>query len=124
MDNTIVLFIIIFVVVIFYDSLMSSSNVKPMQAYIEGYDTFDPESVSGANSFCTHNQIDPQLLNEKSRGITKSNCMNTRCTIWTNDYGCVAGNQDGPTYRTDSNNKPINIDAYYYMNKCYGNCDN
>ena len=124
MDNTIVLFIIIFIVVIFYDSLMSSSNVKPMQAYIEGYDTFDPESVSGANSFCTHNQIDPQSLNEKSQGITKSNCMNTRCTIWTNDHGCVAGNQDGPTYRTDSNNKPINIDAYYYMNKCYGNCDN
>ena len=124
MDTTVILFIVVVLLLVFYDNLINSSQLKPFQSYIEGYDTFDPSTVSGPNSFCSHYQPNPKILNNKSQGLTKTNCMNTRCTVWTEENGCVAGNSEGPTYRTDSNQKPINIDAYYYMNKCYGNCNN
>ena len=37
-----------------------------------------------------------------------------------NGEKCVAGNQDGPTFKTDSG-EDITVDYYYYQNKCYGN---
>lgn len=52
--------------------------------------------------------------------LTKKNCNSTSCCIVLNGEKCVAGNQDGPTFKTESG-EDITIDYYYYQNKCYGN---
>jgi len=52
--------------------------------------------------------------------LTKKNCNSTTCCIMLNGKKCVAGNEDGPTFKTESG-EDINIDYYYYQNKCYGN---
>jgi len=52
--------------------------------------------------------------------LTKKNCNSTSCCIVLNGEKCVAGNQDGPTFKTESG-EDISIDYYYYQNKCYGN---
>ena len=52
--------------------------------------------------------------------LTKKNCNSTSCCVVLNGKKCVAGNQDGPTFKTESG-EDINIDYYYYQNKCYGN---
>jgi hypothetical protein len=52
--------------------------------------------------------------------LTKKNCNATTCCVMLNGKKCVAGNQDGPTFKTDSG-KDIKVDYYYYQNKCYGN---
>ena len=52
--------------------------------------------------------------------LTKKNCNSTSCCIMLNGEKCVAGNQDGPTFKTESG-EDIIIDYYYYQNKCYGN---
>lgn len=58
---------------------------------------------------------------KKSCGkLTKKNCNATTCCVMLNGEKCVAGNQDGPTFKTESG-KDITIDYYYYQNKCYGN---
>lgn len=53
----------------------------------------------------------------------ETNCKNTSCCIWLNGQSCVGGSEDGPTYYNDDTNAEINVDYYYYKNKCYGNCD-
>ena len=52
--------------------------------------------------------------------LTKENCNVTSCCIWLNQDKCVAGNELGPTFLTDENKKKINVDYFYYKNKCIG----
>ena len=59
-------------------------------------------------------------LKESCGKLTKKNCNATTCCVMLNGEKCVAGNQDGPTFQTESG-KDITIDYYYYQNKCYGN---
>jgi len=59
-------------------------------------------------------------LKESCAKLTRKNCNSTTCCIMLNGEKCVAGNQDGPTFKTESG-EDINIDYYYYQNKCYGN---
>jgi hypothetical protein len=76
-------------------------------------------------SFCEVNETQPDELNKSCNKLTKENCNATSCCIWLNDSKCVAGKEDGPLYTQDENNNKINIDNYYYKNKCYGNkCPN
>ena len=88
----------------------------------EGFNDFDIDDMSGEKSFCRQYKSTPHILNEQSNVLTKSSCMNTDCTAWTSNEMCVAGSLDGPVYR-NKDGKPVNIDYYYYMNKCYGKCD-
>ena len=75
------------------------------------------------DSFCEHYQTVPAELKSEAEKLTKENCINTKCTIYaTTKDGtskCVAGNESGPTYKTEDG-VTVDIDNYYYMNKCYG----
>lgn len=74
-------------------------------------------------SFCEINSSKPVELHNSCNKLTKDNCNATSCCIWLNNEKCVAGNKAGPIFLNDENKKPINIDTYYYKNKCYGkNC--
>jgi len=59
-------------------------------------------------------------LKKSCAKLTKKNCNATTCCVVLNGKKCVAGNQDGPTFKTESG-KDITVDYYYYQNKCYGN---
>ncbi len=73
-----------------------------------------------SDSFCKVNNSS-NLLNQSCAKLTNSNCNLTSCCVWSNNK-CVAGDDSGPTYNTDSNGKSIN-QTYYYKNMCYGeNC--
>ena len=77
--------------------------------------------TSGADAFCQSYKGNSGNLNTACGNLTNKNCNATSCCILTSDQKCVAGNADGATYNTDSNGKTINLDYYYYQNKCYGN---
>lgn len=80
---------------------------------------------SGADAFCQSYKGNSGNLNTACGNLTNKNCNATSCCILTSDQKCVAGNADGATYNTDSNGKTINLDYYYYQNKCYGDkCPN
>jgi hypothetical protein len=72
-------------------------------------------------SFCESNETKPHELEKACNKLTKDNCNSTSCCIWLNNSKCVAGKESGPIYYQDDNNNKINIDSYYYKNKCYGN---
>jgi len=73
-------------------------------------------NMSPIDDFCKSS------LKDSCDKLTKKNCNATSCCIMLNGEKCVAGNQDGPTFKTESG-EDITVDYYYYQNKCYGdNC--
>ena len=73
--------------------------------------------------FCNTYSGKSDELDSQCQKLTENNCNLTECCVYTSVNKCVAGNKSGPTFKTDDNNQPINLDYYYYQNKCYGNCD-
>ncbi len=73
-------------------------------------------NLNPVSDFCKSNSAS---LKESCGKLTKKNCNATSCCIMLNGKKCVHGNQDGPTFKTDSG-KDIAVDYYYYQNKCYG----
>ena len=61
-------------------------------------------------------------LNTKCGALTAENCNETSCCIFIGGKQCVAGNQDGPTFRTDTTGNDIDYAYYSYKNQCYGSC--
>ena len=59
-------------------------------------------------------------MNTQCGKLTRKNCNATSCCVLTSEQKCLAGNADGPTFNTNNNGKTINLDYYYYQNKCYG----
>jgi hypothetical protein len=74
-------------------------------------------NMSPIDNFCKSSS---DSLKESCTKLTKKNCNETSCCIMLNGKKCVVGNQDGPTFKTDSG-EDITVDYYYYQNKCYGN---
>jgi hypothetical protein len=74
-------------------------------------------NMSPVDDFCKSSS---DSLKESCAKLTKKNCNETSCCIVLNGKKCAAGNQDGPTFKTDSG-EDITVDYYYYQNKCYGN---
>jgi cytoskeletal protein RodZ len=74
-------------------------------------------NMSPVDDFCKSNSAS---LKESCNKLTKKNCNSTSCCVILNGKKCVAGNQDGPTFKTESG-EDVTVDYYYYQNKCYGN---
>ena len=84
-------------------------------------------TTSLEDSFCRFHDSDSsaQNLNEGCGKLTKSNCLNTKCCVWGQKgetSKCYAGSARGPTFTTDNQGNKLDVDSYYYMSKCYGNC--
>jgi hypothetical protein len=71
-------------------------------------------------SFCSSGGENLNQLESECNELSKENCSKVSCCGYLNNTKCVNGNQFGPTFRSDNNGKNINIDTYYYMNKCLG----
>jgi len=90
---------------------------------------FQNKDMEASEHFCKINDSDSSILEGKCNSLGENVCKKTGCCVFMqNDKGnkkCVAGSSSGPTFLSDDNNALINIDFYYYMNKCYGkNCNN
>ncbi len=78
--------------------------------------------LNPAESFCESYLGNSLELEGACNELTEGNCATTKCCVYTGKK-CVAGDKDGPTYKTDKDGKLITIDSYYYLGKCHGtNC--
>ena len=119
--------IFIFALIIFMDVIninlnTEESNKKVVQvvnieALKNNNDTDTSIDLNPISDFCKSGS---DSLKTSCGKLTKKNCNSTTCCIMLNGKKCVAGNEDGPTFKTESG-EDINIDYYYYQNKCYGN---
>ena len=121
--NVFIIVLLIFALIVFMNTIGINLNMdeppkKLLQVItIEGLEN---SIKTGADAFCESYKGSSGDLNTSCGKLTNKNCNATSCCILTSDKKCVAGNADGPTYNTDSNGKTINLDYYYYQNKCYG----
>lgn len=96
---------------------------------MSGYDNATLEKVitiekltnlDRSNGFCKTNDSNAAVLEKKCNQLSKKNCNIVKCCVHLNDTKCVAGDKNGPTFSTDDKDKKIDIDTYYFRNKCYG----
>jgi hypothetical protein len=90
------------------------NNIKDKTDKVEPPNT--SINLNPVSDFCKSSS---SSLKESCAKLTKKNCNSTSCCIMLNGEKCVAGNQDGPTFKTNSG-EDITVDYYYYQNKCYG----
>jgi hypothetical protein len=65
----------------------------------------------------------PAKNEEYCRSLDSATCSSTSCCVLLGGSKCVAGNEMGPTYKTNYGDFLLrNKDSYYYNGKCYGNC--
>ena len=82
------------------------------------------------DGFCETHKNDNHALEKDCNTFNEKNCKASGCCVWAKMKGdaskqastCVAGNKHGPIFRTDDSGKRLDVDYYYYDNKCYGNC--
>jgi hypothetical protein len=126
--------LLIFALIIFVNSLGLNLNETPIpkkliqSVTIEGLTNYegltnipDTSIIQNKNdAFCESHRGSSHILNESCGNLTKQNCNNTSCCVWSSDQKCLAGSIDGPTFNTDSNGKTKKWDYYYFQDKCFG----
>jgi hypothetical protein len=74
-------------------------------------------------NFCERFKGNNHLIEKKCNSQSNSRCKTRNCCVLiktNNTNKCVSGNKFGPTYHTDEKGNELNIDYYYYHDKCYG----
>lgn len=110
MPSSINLILILVLLYIIYKSVIR--NV------FEGFKPLDNDITikTDGDNLCTLYASQPKTLDTKCSALTESNCNVTSCCGWLNGSKCVAGNADGPTFRTNQG-KPIEVKSYLYQGK-------
>lgn len=80
-------------------------------------------SETESTGFCNYHKNTPDKIEQSCRKLNKDTCATTDCCVLLGGSTCIAGNQFGPTQKSNYSDVFIrNKDYYYYRGKCYGNC--
>ena len=124
--------IIVVVVVVFFLLVLINikginlNEVKPKSKLVQKVtiETFEQESdenikklmSSSSENFCESYLGKTEELEKGCNQLTENNCGEVKCCVYGNGK-CVAGDVNGPTYKTDKEGKLITMDTYYYLGK-------
>lgn len=108
------IFVVLFVFFVF--SLFFLICIKKATLNREGLTIINNKS----DAFCENKRGASGELDKSCRTLTRDNCTTTSCCVWTSDDKCVAGGADGPTFNSDEKGKTIDLDYYYFKEKCFG----
>ena len=124
--------IIIVVVVVFFLLVLINikginlNEVKPKSKLVQKVtiETFEQETdenikklmSSSSEIFCESYLGKTEELEKGCNQLTENNCGEVKCCVYGNGK-CVAGDMNGPTYKTDKDGKLITMDSYYYLGK-------
>ena len=94
------------------------------QVTVETVEPFEQETddniqtlmSSSSQNFCESYLGQSSGLEESCNQLTKTHCGEVKCCVYGNGK-CVAGDLNGPTYKTDKDGKLITMDSYYYLGK-------
>jgi hypothetical protein len=80
----------------------------------------DGLKLQPSESFCDSYLGNSGQLEQACNSLTKDNCNETKCCVYANAGSvgkCMAGDINGPTYKTDKDGQLITVDSYYYLGK-------
>ena len=94
---------------------VNTKTVEPFDIQ-ETEQNIENQLSSSSQNFCESYLGDSTKLEESCNQLTKTHCGEVKCCVYANDK-CVAGDSNGPTYKTDKDGKLITMDSYYYLGK-------
>jgi len=122
--------ILLFVLYIFTSKSLENftydKNINDVDSFVKAQnlaknaDKDLPVMDFSGDSLCTSFASQPMKLNESCGTLSKTNCNTTSCCVWLNETSCVAGDKNGPTFRT-TKGKPIEVENYMFKGRMYGN---
>jgi len=130
-------FIIVFLIfslIVFVNSIGLNLNEEPnpkkllqvvtIEAMTKGLEKLSTSiPMNSSQAFCQVHKGSSGSLDESCGRLTRGNCTDTSCCVWTSNQKCAAGGVDGPTFNTNTNGKTKQLDYYYFQGKCFGpNC--
>lgn len=119
--NVFIMVILILTILVILDIYKINLNTPTIKKKLLQVVTI--EGMNGSNSFCKSHLGKSEVLDQSCEKLTERNCNSTSCCVYLNGNKCVAGSGNGPTFKTTTTGDKINVDYYYYQNKCYGtNC--
>ena len=66
--------------------------------------------MNKSQAFCDVHKGSSGSLDESCGRLTRGNCDDTSCCVWTSNQKCAAGGIDGPTFNSDVNGKTKQLD--------------
>ena len=119
------IFIIVFLIlalIVFINSIGLNLKVEEQPkeltqvVTIEGFEEPDTSIImNSSDAFCKSFQGSSGKLDDACGKMTRNNCNDTSCCVWTSDGKCRAGNASGPTFNSDENGKTKVLDYYYFQ---------
>lgn len=101
-------------------------GLEPKAFNLETHTIENMTTMEKETGFCKAHESNSENREKACNELSESNCNSVDCCVFLNSNGtnkCVAGGADGPTFLTDDSGKGLDIEKYYYKNKCYGqNC--
>ena len=73
--------------------------------------------INSNDAFCQNFRGSSGNLDVACGKMTRNNCNDTSCCVWTSDEKCRAGTANGPTFNSDENGKTRALDYYYFQGK-------
>lgn len=126
-------FIIVFLIlslIAFINTLGLNLNETPIQKKLlqvvtiealEGRGSLSTSiPMSKSQAFCDAHKGSGGSLDDSCGRLTKENCNDTSCCVWTSKQKCAAGGVNGPLFNTNPNGSAKQLDYYYFQGKCYG----
>jgi hypothetical protein len=118
---------LIFALIVFINSIGLNLKIEEQPrelikvVTIEGFEKPDTSIIiNSSDAFCQSYRGSSGELDDACGKMTRNNCTDTSCCVWTSDDKCRAGNASGPTFNSDENGKTRTLDYYYFQGKCYG----
>lgn len=119
-EITIIVIIVLFLLVLINIKGIHLNAPKPESKLVQQVtvETFSQDDMltNSLDNFCKSYLGKSEELEKACNQITANKCAEVKCCVFTNDK-CVAGDINGPTYKTDKDGKLITIDSYYYLGK-------
>jgi hypothetical protein len=117
---------LIFALIVFINSIGLNLKVdeKPRELIkvvtIEGLEKLDTSIIiNSSDAFCESYRGSSGELDDACGKMTRNNCTDTSCCVWTSNGKCRAGGADGPIFNSDEKGKTIPLDYYYFQGKKY-----
>ena len=119
--NSVLLVVFFIFGVIVIGALYDWNFDPPVEKEVTNVVTYEGMSNKDVGNLCSSNNSKNEIEENCSK-LTETNCKSVGCCVYLNNEKCVSGNQHGPQFLSDSDGNKINVDNYYFKNKCNGNC--
>lgn len=126
MWSDILFFVLLMVVYMIFTTVRNGAdkNMNAEDGEKKTIKTIVLETFMG-EEFCAAHSGNSQYLDKSCAKLNKGMCMETDCCVYAKYDGektgkCVAGGDNGPTYLTNEDETPMEMEYYYYKKKKLG----